>query len=70
MVGPELPNMSTEGESEANPGYGRHTQGGAMEHLAHVIYGFQDLDGWMQDNSYLCKHFLPSSECPGSPCQG
>lgn len=37
-----------------------------MEHLAHVIFGFQDLDGVIPDMNIICQNFLPG--CPGSPC--
>lgn len=69
IVGPEQPNLITEGESAAHPGIGIHTQGGAMEHLAHVIFGFQDLDSFQQDNAFYCQNFKRRNECPGSPCQ-
>lgn len=68
MVGPEQPNIASEGESAAHPGVGFHTQGGAMEHLAHVIFGFQDLDSFQQDNAFYCENFKSRSVCPGSPC--
>ena len=34
-AGPEPSNIPGSGENAQNPGYGRHTQGGAMEHLSH-----------------------------------
>ncbi len=47
-----------------------HTQGGAMEHLAHVIFGFRDLDSDPQDQRHYCENYLPQDVCAGSPCKG
>ena len=84
LPGPETPNLPGVGENAAKPGYGRHTQGiqllyvwtnislfnvgGAMEHLAHVVFGFQDLRPPKPTNNDYCKHFLPN--CPQSLCRG
>jgi hypothetical protein len=48
-------------------GYGRHTGGGAMEHLAHVIFGKRDLDEPEFTKEEYCTNYLP--ECPSSPCE-
>ena len=48
-------------------GYGRHTQGGAAEHLAHVIYGSKPIYNMTFPNMQeICSNFLPN--CRGSPC--
>lgn len=64
-VGPETPGLIQLGERPQD-GIGRHTQGGGMEHLAHVIFGHLPLvmaDPTMDD---MCQNFLP--DCPFSPC--
>lgn len=69
LFGPERPNITgtNEGSGRHGPGYGRHTQGGTMEHLAHVVFGHHDLimrNYTMEDK---CRNFLPN--CPNSPCE-
>ncbi len=66
-VGPEMTNIAERGENSYCT-VGAHTQGGAMEHLAHVIFGYEDLDTEYQDMNHFCANYLPASECPGSPC--
>lgn len=39
-----------------------------MEHLAHVIFGFQDLDSSEPGQKEYCENFLPN--CPHSLCKG
>lgn len=51
---------------EPPEGYGREIQGMAMEHLSHLIFGYQDLDGEFPDQSSLCQSFYPN--CHKSPC--
>lgn len=60
--GPEPPKLPYYNDE----GFGRHIQGGAMEHLAHVVFGFQPLCMNWPDQSDVCSNFLPN--CPGSPC--
>lgn len=64
-VGPE-PSSIVEAGDLPNRGYGAHTQGGAMEHLAHVIFGGSGLDMEFPDMNEICKHYVPN--CPFSPC--
>ena len=45
---------------------GRHTQGNAMEHLAHVVYGNLPLQMEKPTMESVCKQFFPN--CEGSPC--
>lgn len=68
-VGPELPSIEAEGEGEKYnlKGWGRHTQGGASEHLSHVIFGLKDLDMSWPTMDDICQNFLPN--CPNSPCK-
>ena len=46
--------------------YGRHVQGGTMEHLAHVIFGHLELEMSFPDREVMCQNFLP--KCTRSPC--
>ena len=64
-LGPEEPSIKHLGEEEGQ-GYGAHTQGGAMEHLAHVIYGHKSLQMAPPTMDEICQNFLP--DCPNSPC--
>lgn len=64
-LGPEMPSIEQLGEAP-DTGYGAHTQGGAMEHLAHVIYGHHDLKMRDLTKEDYCQNFLPN--CPLSPC--
>lgn len=67
--GPEQAHIAAKGEKEGQ-GWGRHTQGGASEHLAHIIYGFEPLKMTIPVTmDTLCKNFLSSSVCAGSPCK-
>jgi hypothetical protein len=63
-VGPE-PSSLIEWDHPGS-GYGAHTQGGAMEHLAHVVFGGYGLDMDYPNMDVICQHFLPN--CPFSPC--
>mmetsp|Transcript_31786 Transcript_31786/g.43381 ORF Transcript_31786/g.43381 Transcript_31786/m.43381 type:complete len:142 (+) Transcript_31786:557-982(+) len=45
---------------------GRHTQGNAMEHLAHVVYGHYPLEMPKPTLQSVCDQFYP--DCEGSPC--
>jgi len=66
-VGPELPSLVT-GAEKSRPGYGGLTQGMAMEHLAHVVFGGMELDGnAFPSDDLICQNFLP--HCPYSPCK-
>jgi hypothetical protein len=47
---------------------GKHTTGGAMEHLSHVIFGLQPHHAQPPSRLGYCQHFLHDSQCPGSPC--
>ena len=40
-----------------------------MEHLAHVIFGLQDLDGYDFNNHDFCRTFMEDTVCPVSPCK-
>lgn len=65
-LGPEPVNLSTgKGEGFA---YGRFTQAVAAEHLAHVIFGEKSLVATEPGMDETCDQFLPSTSCPGSPC--
>lgn len=64
-LGPEMPSIEQLGET-AGTGYGAHTQGGAMEHLVHVIYGHHDLKMRELTKEDYCQNFIPN--CPLSPC--
>lgn len=66
LPGPETPNLHHAGENDGKPGFGRHTQGGAMEHLAHVVFGFQDLKAPKPTNADYCKQYVKG--CPHSLC--
>jgi hypothetical protein len=47
--------------------YGRLTQGGAMEHLAHIIFGEgNELEMKLPRMKDICEQF--ESDCPFSPC--
>lgn len=65
--GPEPPHIAAAGELEGK-GFGRFTQGVAMEHLAHVIFGHYNLDMDYPDMKFICNNFYPVQTCPGSPC--
>ena len=67
-LGEEPVNLST-GKPGSAPGYGRYTQAVAAEHLAHVIFGEHPLVMPQPTRSDTCAQYLPSSECPGSPCE-
>ncbi len=62
-AGPEPQLISTEHDTE---NYGRHTQGGAMEHLAHVIFGGKNLEMKFPTLRDVCTHY--EEDCPFSPC--
>jgi hypothetical protein len=62
-VGPE-PTVIRNGKKV--DGYGQHTQGGTMEHLAHVVYGGLDLHMKFPTMSDVCDQF--ERQCPFSPC--
>lgn len=47
-------------------GYGRLIQGGMMEHLSHVIFGFHNLDMEYPQQRDRCQNFIPF--CPRSLC--
>jgi hypothetical protein len=64
-VGPELPTIPN--HDKPGKGYGQHTQGGAMEHLAHVVFGHQPMVMPRNTMKEKCQNFLPN--CPHSPCQ-
>jgi hypothetical protein len=65
-VGPEPPSIVEAGDKPGH-GYGAHTQGTAMEHLSHVIFGGFNLDMNYPDMKQICQHFIP--DCPFSPCK-
>jgi hypothetical protein len=65
-VGPE-PSSIVEAGDIPNHGYGAHTQGGAMEHLSHVVFGGMNLDMNFPEMKEICEHYVPN--CPFSPCQ-
>jgi hypothetical protein len=48
-------------------GHGRFTQGLAMEHLAHVVFGMKPLSGAATNMRDICDNFY--ADCPGSPCK-
>ena len=48
--------------------HGRHTIGGAMEHMTHIIFGLQPHQGNIPSQTEFCDQFYPASVCPGSPC--
>ena len=64
-LGPE-PSSLLAWKDLPNKGYGAHTQGGAMEHLAHVIFGHYNLDMDYPSPDYICSNFL--ANCHLSPC--
>ena len=69
-IGPETPDIEDEQEGLikfGRKGWGRHTQGGASEHLSHVIFGHHNLDMTYPAMADFCQNFLP--ECPHSPCK-
>jgi hypothetical protein len=67
QIGPEPPTITVMGDKPER-GYGAHTQGGAMEHLAHVIFGGLPLIIEEEpSNAEFCEQFLP--DCPFSPCK-
>jgi hypothetical protein len=45
---------------------GKTTQGGVMEHLAHVVYGGHDLFMKIPTMRQICDQF--EENCPFSPC--
>jgi hypothetical protein len=52
-VGPE-PATLDQDRALKHGGYGQHTQGGAMEHLAHVVFGDYALDmDWYVSNYFI-----------------
>mmetsp|Transcript_33370 Transcript_33370/g.56022 ORF Transcript_33370/g.56022 Transcript_33370/m.56022 type:complete len:340 (+) Transcript_33370:47-1066(+) len=65
-VGPEPTDLCPWGEKADRCGTGRLTQAHAAEHLAHVIFGFYDMDMTYPDMNLICQNYLPS--CPSSPC--
>ena len=67
-VGPETPDLEAqhEGPKYGVKGWGRTTQGGTAEHLAHVIFGHYELDMNYPDQALICQNFLPG--LPHSPC--
>lgn len=59
----------TEAQQVIDTESSKHTSGGALEHLANMIYGFTGMrDKQMQFDTMSCEHYMPKSECPGSPC--
>jgi hypothetical protein len=60
----------TAGQEVREPeGITKDATGGALEHLAIMIYGFRGMDDEELDlEAMKCEHFLPSSTCPESPC--
>jgi hypothetical protein len=64
-VGPE-PSTIIEAGDDPNQGYGLHTQGGAMEHLAHVVFGGKPMDMDFPHMDEICRNFVP--DCPFTPC--
>lgn len=66
--GPEPAKLPVWDEGIAE-GYGAQTQGGAMEHLSHMVFGFNPPDMVFPDQETICSNFLPKSICPGSPCE-
>lgn len=70
-VGPE-PEMYTLGDRRHQlvKKNGVTTQGGAMEHLAHVVYGHHPLVMPAPTMTEICNQFHPQSECGfESPCK-
>ena len=67
-AGKETPTIVEVGEAPGT-GFGRYTQGLAVEYLAHVIFGNQQLDSPYPSKAEVCNQFLPDSVCPGSPCR-
>lgn len=47
----------------------KHTSGGALEHLANMIYGFEGLLARERGMNDTCSSFAPSSVCPRSWCR-
>lgn len=47
---------------------GKHTLAGAIEHLSHVIFGFQPHLGKEPKTKDHCSNFHAAAVCPGSPC--
>ena len=66
-TGPE-PSLLPDTEYTGAPGTGRITQAVTSEHLAHVIFGYHDLDMEFPTMNTFCSHFYPRSQCPESPC--
>jgi hypothetical protein len=64
-VGPEPRDFAVLGE-KVGKGFGRFTGGGAMEHLAHVIFGKRELEQPRFTMNDYCLNFLP--RCSHSPC--
>lgn len=68
-VGPEPASIPAAGEGPSKPGYGAHTQGGAMEYLAHVVFGHNPLIMKTPRPLDICKNFVSFRQCPNSPCR-
>lgn len=66
--------VKSEREREIYPEYGESVdfkpgalvQGGAGEHLSHVIFGHKPFKMQAPTRTELCQNFL--KDCPGSPC--
>lgn len=65
-IGPEQADVAVLGEGPHNKGWGHWTQAMAMEHLAHVIFGFLDIDMSWPNMDTFCTNYIPN--CPSSPC--
>ena len=63
-VGPE-PSRFAEDSPGVVP-YGKHIQGGTMEHLAHVIFGHHELNLVYPKREVLCQNFVLN--CRATPC--
>jgi hypothetical protein len=46
----------------------KSAQAGAMEHLTHFVLDDEPLISIPYTEDHYCRNFLPSSQCPGSPC--
>lgn len=73
-LGPEpaqIPITQDDQKSQAQTEYSLHgiaTQGGAMEHLAHVVYGQQPLHVPLTPTmAEICAQFYPAEQCMGGP---
>ncbi len=44
------------------------TQAQAMEHMIHFLLNDEPLESKRYTQDQYCQNFLPSSQCPGSPC--